>query len=133
MRNLTVFLGLMFVCLVAAPAFAIDATSFADPSFFGSADTTSNEWDVFASQVFNAPDVSADASHAGSTVSVSGPGFVSGSGNFYAFSGSYAADADIVAPSVAGAGTHVVVQTWTNTLKACMCSPRPRGTCRLGA
>ena len=112
MRNLTVFLGLMFVvCLVAAPAFATDATSFADPSFFGSANTTSNEWDAFAGQVFNAPDVSADASHAGSTVSVSGPGFVSGSSNFYAFGGTYAADADIVAPSVASAGTHVVVQT----------------------
>ncbi len=109
MRNLT--LGVVFaVCLVSAPAFAGDALSFSDPSFVGQADTTQNEWDVFFAPVGNAPDVSEDATHSGSTVAVSGPGFTSGSNNFYAFGGSYDVSASIVAPSVAGAGTHVVVQ-----------------------
>ena len=112
MRHLILFCAVaLTVCFGATSAFAVDATSFVDPAFFGNADTTSNEWDVFSSQVFNAPDVSADSTHGGSTLSVSGPGFVSGSSNFYAFSGNYNANADIVAPSVAAAGTHVVVQT----------------------
>ncbi len=112
MRNFMRKFGfIVLVCVLAAPAFATDATSFVDPSFFGDANTTSNEWDVFSSQVFNAPDVAADSTHSGSVLNVSGPGFVSGSSNFYAFGGSYNADADIVAPTLASAGTHVTVQT----------------------
>ena len=111
MKKFTLAFGIMLIaCLVSAPAFAADALSFSDPSFMGQADTTSNEWDVFFAPVGNAPDVSEDATHSGSTVAVSGPGFTSGSNNFYAFSGSYEVAASIVAPEVSGAGTHVVVQ-----------------------
>ena len=111
MKKFTLALSLMLIaCLVSAPAFAADALSFSDPSFMGQADTTSNEWDVFYAPVGNTPDVSEDATHSGSTVAVSGPGFTSGSNNFYAFGGSYEVAASVFAPEVSGAGTHVVVQ-----------------------
>ena len=111
MRHSALIFGLLLVtCLVASPAFAVDALSFSEPDFFGQADTTSNEWDVFYAPVGNTPDVSEDATYSGSTVAVSGPGFTSGSNNFYAFGGSYEVAASIVAPEVSGAGTHLVVQ-----------------------
>ena len=51
MRNLVLTLSFMAIaCLIAAPVFAVDATSFAAPSAWsvGDAGTSYNEWDVFA-------------------------------------------------------------------------------------
>jgi hypothetical protein len=113
MRNLILTLSVLAIaCLVAVPAFAADATSFADPSAWslGDAGTSYNEWDVFAGSAGNAPDVGTN--FGSSTVSTVYPGYTSGSDNFYSHASDYSASATMDTPSIAGSsGTHVVVQT----------------------
>ena len=113
MRNFTLAFGLMLVaCVIAAPAFAADATSFADPSGWnvGDAGTTYNEWDVFLGSAGNAPDVGSN--YGSSTSGTVYPGYTSGSDNFYSHASDYTGSAAMDTPSLAGSsGTHVIVQT----------------------
>ena len=113
MRNLVLTLSFMAIaCLIAAPVFAVDATSFAAPSAWsvGDAGTSYNEWDVFAGSAGNAPDVGTN--HGSSTASTVYPGFTSGSDNFYSPTGAFTVSASMDTPSIAGSsGTHVIVQT----------------------
>ena len=102
----------MIACLIAAPVFAVDATSFAAPSAWsvGDAGTSYNEWDVFAGSAGNAPDVGTTGGS--STVSTVYPGYTSGSSNLYSHASAYSATASMDTPSIAGSsGTHVIVQT----------------------
>jgi hypothetical protein len=113
MRNFTLAFGLMLVaCVIAAPAFAADATSFADPSGWnvGDAGTTYNEWDVFLGSAGNAPDVGSN--YGSSTSGTVYPGYTSGSDNYYSHASDYTTSAAMDTPSLAGSsGTHVIVQT----------------------
>lgn len=107
----------------AGQAFAT-ATSFLAPGSWsvGDANTTYQEWDTFGGTAPFAPDAGLNVIPAITTspsVSVVPPGFVAGSGNFYAFSGDYGFTADIYNHGgssgsgglPAGSGTHVIVQT----------------------
>ena len=113
MRNLILTLSVLAIaCLVAAPAFAADATSFVDPSGWsvGDAGTSYNEWDVLTGSAGNAPDVGTN--YGSSTISTVYPGYTSGSDNFYSHASDYSASATMDTPSFAGSsGTHVIVQT----------------------
>jgi hypothetical protein len=114
MKNFTLAFGLMLIaCVVAAPAFAVDAQSFSEPANWSVGDSGSsyNEWDVLLSPGAGlAPDVGSN--YGSSTLSTVYPGYVSGSSNFYSHASAYSASAAIESPSVAGSsGTHVIVQT----------------------
>ncbi|MEC7696543.1 MAG: PEP-CTERM sorting domain-containing protein [Planctomycetota bacterium] len=113
MRNLILtFSVLAIACFIAAPVFAVDATSFADPSGWsvGDAGTSYNEWDVLAGSAGNAPDVGTN--YGASTLSTVYPGYTSGSDNFYSHASDFSATASMDTPSIAGSsGTHVIVQT----------------------
>lgn len=100
------------------------ATSFLTPGSWGVGDgnTTYQEWDTFGGGAPYAPDAGLSVNPTVTTspsVSVVSPGFVAGSGNFYAFSGDYGFTADIynhggssgVGGLPVGSGTHVIVQT----------------------
>ena len=81
----------------------------------GDANSTHQSWDVKTANTGNLPDVSynvAGASLTDPTHSVASPGFITGTSNYYAFSGDYGATADIYnhGGSSTGMGTHVIVQ-----------------------
>lgn len=113
MKHGIAFFGVFTVAyIVAVPAFAVDATSFSDPSGWsvGEANTTYNEWDVFASSTGNTPDIGSN--YGSSTVSTVYPGYISGSQNFYSHASAYDITAMIEAPSLgAGSSTQVLIQT----------------------
>jgi len=98
-------------------------TDFVDPAHWsaGDANTTYQEWDVFATVAASAPDVGVTVNPTITTAPTSraiAPGFIASSGNYYAFSGPYGFEADIynhggasgVGGLPAGSGTHVIVQ-----------------------
>ena len=93
MRNFILAFSLILVgCVVASPAMAVDATSFADPTGWnvGDAGTSYNEWDVLAVNSGNSPDVGSN--YGSSTASTVYPGYVSGSSNFYSHASDYSAN-----------------------------------------
>ena len=100
--------------VVAAFLVARAGASLVTPGFWsiGDANTTYQHWDAFTSSTNNAPDVGVSSPGAPNLAAVS-PGFLSGSNNFYAFSGDYGINADIANHTGAGTGlgTHVIVQT----------------------
>ena len=99
-------------------------TDFEEPTLWQVGDdyTTSQQWDLFLSGSGNTPDVSQSANPAISAtplVDVASPGFVTGTANFYAFSGDYSFTTDVYnhggsfgagAPT-GNVGTHVIIQT----------------------
>ncbi len=124
-RNNMIALTFATIAIVGSTnqAFAT-ATSFLAPGSWsvGDANTTYQEWDTFDGTTPFAPDAGLNVNPAITTspsVSVVPPGFVAGSGNFYAFSGDYGFTADIYNHGgssgsgglPAGSGTHVIVQT----------------------
>lgn len=99
-------------------------TDFENPALWsvGDAHTTYQEWDNFLALTGNAPGVGMNVNPSipsGPFVDVVSPGFVSGTANFYAFSGDYAVSADIYNHGGSagtgliggGVGTYVIVQT----------------------
>ena len=110
--------------LSAAGQALATATSFFEPDAWttGDANTTYQEWDTVTGTSGNTPDVGLSVNPSittDPTLSAVAPGFVAGSGNFYAFSAPYRITADIynhggssgTGGLPAGAGTHVIVQT----------------------
>lgn len=89
-------------------------SGFTEPEYWsvGDAGSTYQEWDVKSANTGNTPDQGYDT--AGATLtdpthSVTSPGFVTGTSNFYSFSGDFGATADIYNQGGAG-GTHVIIQ-----------------------
>ena len=114
----------LFVCLVApVAAIGSDAEHFEIPQHWSisNALTTYQEWDVLTMRSGNTPDFGWSSNPAGlsqPTLSTASPAFVSGSANFYSFSGNYSIESVIFGHGGAGGGgtpagygTHVIVQT----------------------
>lgn len=114
-------------CLLATSAFAgyTPTTNFVDPDGWvvGSADSTYQEWDDLPNST---PDIGYSANPAISTqptVSPTGSGFGTSSGNFYSFSSDYGFSSTIynhggsagTGSYGAGSGTHVIIQTGSTT------------------
>lgn len=112
------------LCIVAALCFlplavgAGDATQLVIPQSWavGASNSTYQEWDRFTSTTNNLPDLGWQANPSATSTSKLAalpPGALSGTGNFYAFAGDYAFQADVFNNTngvPANWGTHVIVQ-----------------------
>jgi hypothetical protein len=85
----------------------------------GDSDSTYQAWDTLTATTGNLPTagyITNPSIATNPTLNVSSPGFRTGSGNFYSFSGDYGIHADIPNHNVGGTlGTHVIVQTAATT------------------
>ncbi len=112
MKNLSTIAIFAASILITAPALGGE---FLAPAWWGLGDTgtTYQQWDFLTAGTGNVPDIGRmtdGTTLPDPTLSVTPPAFVTGSGNFYSFSGPYSVETDI--PNYgSGAGTHVIVQT----------------------
>lgn len=109
--------SLMFVSVLALSTVASASLNFHEPGSWnvGDSGSTYQQWDVFTATIGNTPDVGVNNSYGIATVDVKSPGFVSGSGNFYAFGGDFGAivnvpNATVPTPPAPLHGTHIILQ-----------------------